>query len=110
MTEVKIEQNGCTLSCYLSGEIDHHSAEEMRKKIDTRILAGSVSVLVLDFSAVSFMDSSGIGLILGRNKLVSALGGRAVVQGAPHSITRMLALAGISKIIECKGENMHETC
>ena len=65
------------------------------EKIDERAAAAAPAILILDFSAVTFMDSSGIGLILGRHKLVSAMGGVVVVQKAPKDIKRMLSIAGI---------------
>ena len=75
MTQVTLKQDGKTLTALLSGEIDHHWAAILREKIDERAAAAAPAILILDFSAVTFMDSSGIGLILGRHKLVSALGG-----------------------------------
>ena len=57
--------------------------------------AAAPAILILDFSAVPFMDSSGSGLILGRHKLISAMGGVVVVQKAPKDIKRMLSIAGI---------------
>lgn len=95
MTQVTIHQNGTTILAELSGEIDHHSANNLREPIDARITAVLPRVCVLDFSSVTFMDSSGIGLILGRHKLVQSLGGTVVVQNAPRNIRRMLAIAGI---------------
>ena len=90
-----MEQRDTVLVAWLSGEIDHHAAGELRKQLDARILAAPVERVVLDFSGVSFMDSSGIGLILGRYKLARELGGTVVVQHVPKDIRRMLALAGI---------------
>lgn len=95
MTQVTLHQDGKTLTALLSGEIDHHGAARLREAIDERIAAVSPAILILDFSAVTFMDSSGIGLILGRHKLVSALGGVIVVQKAPKDIRRTLSVAGI---------------
>ena len=92
MTQVTLKQDGKTLTALLSGEIDHHWAAILREKIDER---AAPAILILDFSAVTFMDSSGIGLILGRHKLVSAMGGVVVVQKAPKDIKRMLSIAGI---------------
>ena len=80
MTQVTLKQDGKTLTALLSGEIDHHWAAILREKIDERAAAAAPAILILDFSAVTFMDSSGIGLILGRHKLVSAMGG-VVVDG-----------------------------
>ena len=104
MTQVKLEQVGSILFACIQGEVDHHWANVLRAQIDSRITLGMPQTLVLDFSAVTFMDSSGVGLILGRYKKISALGGTLVVQHAPSSISRMLAIAGI----ECK-EEVHES-
>ena len=87
MTQVTLKQDGKTLTALLSGEIDHHWAAILREKIDERAAAAAPAILILDFSAVTFMDSSGIGLILGRHKLVSAMGGVVVVQQA-HAVHR----------------------
>lgn len=95
MTQVTMQQDGKTLAAKLAGEIDHHGAELLRAQIDERVTAVSPAILILDFSAVTFMDSSGIGLILGRHKLVNASGGVLIVQKAPQEIRRMLTLAGI---------------
>ena len=65
MTQVTFRQDGKTLTALLSGEIDHHGAAQLRAAIDDRIAAASPAILILDFSAVTFMDSAGIGLILG---------------------------------------------
>ena len=104
MTQVTLKQDGKTLTALLSGEIDHHWAAILREKIDERAAAAAPAILILDFSVrhlvldmerMPFMDSSGIGLILGRHKLVSAMGGVVVVQKAPKDIKRMLSIAGI---------------
>ncbi len=95
MSQVTIHQEANTLIAQLSGEIDHHAAELMRIKIDNRINELCPNLLVLDFTSVSFMDSSGIGLILGRHKLVSSNGGMLVVQKVSSDIQKILALAGI---------------
>ncbi len=95
MTQVTIHQQGKTMTAQLSGEIDHHGAKILRTQIDDKINACAPSTLVLDFSGVTFMDSSGIGLILGRHKLINAGGGMVIVQKAPSEIRRVLSLAGI---------------
>ncbi len=95
MTQVTIRQEGKAMTALLSGEIDHHWAAVLREQIDERLKAAAPAVLILDFSAVTFMDSSGVGLILGRHRLAQSLGGTVVVQKAPANIKRMLAIAGI---------------
>ena len=79
-----------TLAAYLTGEIDHHAAQALRREIDAQIDARMPELLTMDFSGVTFM-----GLILGRGRQMSGLGGRLVVQNAPDTVRRMLDLAHI---------------
>ena len=95
MAKVTFTHAGDTLIAYLAGEIDHHTAQLLREQIDGQIAGSMPARLVLDFSAVTFMDSSGVGLILGRHRLVRTWGGSVAVQHAPPGIRRMLAIAGI---------------
>ncbi len=95
MAQVTLKADGKVLTALLSGELDHHSTQLLRETIDERIACAAPSILILDFASVTFMDSSGIGLILGRHKLVSALGGVVIVQGASPGIKRTLSIAGI---------------
>ena len=85
-----------TLAAYLSGEIDHHAAQSIRREIDAQVDDRLPELLTLDFSGVTFMDSSGVGLILGRGRHISALGGRLTVQNPPPAVRRMLDLARIT--------------
>ncbi|MBQ6568731.1 MAG: STAS domain-containing protein [Clostridia bacterium] len=93
---IKIDKK--IITAYVSGEIDHHSAAALRNKIDTAVINLLPEVLYLDFSEITFMDSSGIGLIMGRYKLMKAQGGKLRVINSPPVIERMIKLAGISKL------------
>lgn len=95
---IDLKHEDGTLTARLSGELDHHTAGEMREKIDTAALSGRCRRLILDFSGISFMDSSGIGLILGRYRLVQTIGGQLTVQGASPRLERMIRLAGLDKL------------
>ena len=95
MAKVTFIPGSGTLAAYLSGEIDHHAAQSLRREIDAQIDDRLPELLTLDFSGVTFMDSSGVGLILGRGRQMSGLGGRLVVQNAPDTVRRMLDLAHI---------------
>ena len=64
--EVKITENGNNLIAALTCELDHHTARRVREQIDRQVFARRPELLVLDFSGVHFMDSSGIALIIGR--------------------------------------------
>ena len=79
MAKVCFVPGSGTLAAYLSGEIDHHAAQSIRREIDAQVDDRLPELLTLDFSGVTFMDSSGVGLILGRGRHISALGGRLTV-------------------------------
>lgn len=83
---LKFEKQKNILITTLSGELDHNSAEEVRVKIDDRIDRDNIEKVILNFSGVTFMDSSGIGAVLGRYKKLSNKGGCFVLQ----NLTRML--------------------
>lgn len=87
-----------TLTAVLSGEIDHHTAAEFRECIDREVECIQPKLLILDFGGIGFMDSSGIGLIMGRYKNAAEYGGKVQVTNAPPMIKRMIKLAGIGKL------------
>ena len=83
----------------LTGEIDHHSAHWLRMDIDTAIQDRSPKELLLDFSEVSFMDSSGVGLVMGRYKNMKERGGRVVLANMPEYIEKVMNLAGMDRLL-----------
>ncbi len=87
---VTLEVTNEEITAYLSGEIDHHSAVELRRRIDEAVLAGTPEWLILDFSGVTLMDSSGIGLIMGRWRLMQEQGGRLTLRGVPKTLRKMM--------------------
>ena len=89
-----------TLTVFLQGEIDHHSAVSIRNRTDSEIIRHSPLEIVLDFSAVSFMDSSGVGLVIGRYKLASSRSCRTVVTGLKERDKKILMLSGLQNRIE----------
>ena len=95
MAAVKCRQIRQTMTAFLEGEIDHHSAQYLREEIDEQILSLTPVKLVMDFGGVTFMDSSGIGLILGRNTMMKVLGGKLAIQNPPVQAVRILRLAQI---------------
>ncbi len=86
------------LTVWLSGELDHHAAREMREQIDGAVERSSAKRLRLDFSGITFMDSSGIGLIMGRYRLMTARGGTLQIIGASERLLRVMKLAGLQKL------------
>ena len=82
----------------LKGEIDHHSASVLRRELDELICRLRPKKLMLDLSGVDFMDSSGLGLIMGRYTLLDSLGGETVLLNPTEGIRKILDLAGFSRI------------
>lgn len=95
---VEIKNTGEVLTAYLGGEIDHHSAAALRSEIDSAIELNMPTMVILDFSRVSFMDSSGIGLIMGRYKIVSKSGGKLHVSGVTPQNYKVMKLAGLERL------------
>ena len=84
---------------FLSGELDQYAAADLKSKIDVEIEASGKKNLIIDLSEVSFMDSSGIGLIIGRYKMLRPLGGSVAVCGANESVRRVIELSGLERLI-----------
>ncbi len=80
-------------------ELDHHNAESIKNTADKYIYKSGVSNIIFDFENTNFMDSSGIGVIVGRYKLIVALGGRISVVNVNSSVDRILLLSGLYKLI-----------
>ena len=97
---LKFEKQENILIATLSGELDHNSAEEVRVKIDDRIDRDNIEKTILDFSRVTFMDSSGIGAVLGRYKKLSNKGGVLCIAEANKNVNRIFELAGLYKVIK----------
>ena len=100
---VEINVTGEVVTAYLKGELDHHTAREMRNAIDSSIELNMPSLLILDFSQISFMDSSGIGLVMGRYRNLAKTGATLNITGASLPIYKMLKLAGIEKLAKLEG-------
>lgn len=86
------------LTVFLTGEIDHHSAVKIREETDLQIKKLHPTVLRLNFAGVKFMDSSGIGLIMGRYRAMRMTGGSLEVEDVPNQLKRIVALSGISSL------------
>ena len=100
LANAEFEMENNQLNIYISGEIDHHSALSLKDIIDGQILRRSPAVAVMNFEKVTFMDSSGIGLILARYKFCQNCGTSLYVQGVSRQTQRILGLAGIKTIQE----------
>lgn len=95
MKMLRTEFQNNTLTAYIDGEIDHDSAAKIRAKIDGAAQALKPKLLCLDFSDVSFMDSSGIGLVMGRYRQMKLIGGALRVTNVPDRMYRLFAMSGI---------------
>ncbi|MGN0108173.1 MAG: anti-sigma factor antagonist [Hominilimicola sp.] len=88
-----------TLVVRIDGELDHHVAANVRENVDRELSRTGAVNVAFDFSAVTFMDSSGIGVIMGRCKITKALGGRVIIYGASDSVRRLITMSGINSIV-----------
>ena len=100
--QIVYEEN--TLSAKILGDIDHHCAKYIRERIDSAIFEFKPGTVFLDLSAVEFMDSSGLGLILGRYNTSSELGAEFIICSPSASVKKVLELAGIERIIKIVGD------
>ncbi len=97
---IKSITSGRTLTVFLDGEIDHHNARQIRSRIDTKVYIQRPDELILDLSRVNFMDSSGLGLILGRYTKAVEMGIDFKVANPNPQIKRILDLAGTERLIK----------
>lgn len=95
---VQIDLADELLTARIIGDIDHHSAKEMRETIDDAVLKGQVRELEIDFRDVTFMDSSGIGLVMGRYKRMQELGGTLHLVNVASHLKKVMVLAGLDRL------------
>lgn len=81
------------------GDIDHHSAEKIRKTADKHLESTGIANIVFDLSNTSFMDSSGIGMIIGRYRKVNILGGKITIRNADAGLMRIIGISGLGSIV-----------
>lgn len=99
---VTMKTDGKTMTAFIDGEIDHHSARGVRTRIDEGFASSGAERLVLDMSRVKFMDSSGLGLILGRFAKAQAIGASFCVCDPSASVRRVLDIAGAGRIVDIR--------
>lgn len=95
---IRIEPADEIITVYIIGDIDHHTAKEMREEIDATVERLKPHTLFLDFKDVTFMDSSGIGLVMGRYRLMSLLGGEVKLSNVSSHLQRVMRLAGLDRL------------
>lgn len=94
------EQIGGVLVVKLYGEIDQHCVSEIRDDIDRQIAIRNINSLIVDLGGVEFMDSSGIGMIMGRYKNMVSRGGKMMLVRPQPQVDKVLELSGIKKLFE----------
>ncbi len=95
---VKIITAQRKMTAYLDGELDHHAAAGVRDALDDAILLHQPQVLTLDFDGVTFMDSSGVGLVMGRWRTLSLSGGQLIVRGLSPQHYKIMQMSGLDRI------------
>lgn len=97
---VSFEYGDRLLIIRIDGDIDHHSCEEIRSKIDKEIMLKNPKAILFDMENVGFMDSSGIGVLIGRYKLIKNNGGKAGMINVKPQVMRLCEICGLQKIIQ----------
>lgn len=97
--KIEFQKKAFTLIVKIQGEIDHHCAAMLKEKIEREFQRSDAKNLIFDFEAVTFMDSSGIGMVIGRYKSVLSVGGKTVVVNANERVSKIFQMAGMQKII-----------
>lgn len=104
----KMSQSGDVLTVFVSGELDHHNARRLREATDAMIQQKRPSKLRLNFSGVTFMDSAGIGFIMGRYRMMELYGGSVRVVAVPSALQKVMELSGLGclNVIERSSEEI----
>ena len=102
--ETEYQKEDKVLILKIKEELDHHTVEKLRRKSDYEIERYIPRKVIFDFNNVTFMDSAGIGLILGRYKNISILGGKLEVVNVSTQVIKILDMSGLSRLIEIKEE------
>ena len=97
---LNIQRTGDRLTVCFEGEIDHYAAEKLRSRIEAALKDQEIHSLTMDFSRVTFMDSSGIGMIIGRYKTMHSRGGKVYAAGLHPPVDRLCHIAGLHRIID----------
>lgn len=88
-----------------NGELDHHTAKDARESIDSAYDSSNVKNIVIDLNKLNFMDSSGIGLLMGRYKIASQNSGKLYIKNVSDRVEKILKMSGMLKIVNIIDEN-----
>ena len=100
MQAAEYETKENVLIIRLKADLDHHTAVTVRETADTLLARSRAKNILFDFTGVDFMDSSGIGVIMGRYRQVIFQGGRVAVMGVGANVDRIFKISGLYKIVE----------
>ena len=95
--EYQVQENCLTI--FLPEELDHHNAEEIKRRSDNLIDKNHIRYVIFDFEKTGFMDSSGIGVIMGRYRKLSIMGGCVCLIHANERLQKILTMSGVTKIV-----------
>ena len=98
--EKLVHKRGTTLHVHIPKEVDHCVTEELRDFLDRKVQTENIKVLEFDFQDTEFMDSSGIGVIMGRYRTVYLLGGEVWAVNANERMKKILTMSGVTKLVQ----------
>lgn len=105
--EIRSEKRGDETIAFIKGEIDHHNAKIVRERLDRIIEEEAPVRFGLDLSGVTFCDSSGLGLVMGRNKKCAQVGSTLVIKNPSGAAFRILEIAGMDKLLKIEGDTQN---
>ena len=97
---MRVEREKNTVTVFLEGELDHCNAQQIRRIMDQAIMDKGIKCLIVDMEQMAFMDSSGIGVILGRYRQLHQRGGKMMVRHMNRQVEKVFRLSGMNQIIE----------
>ena len=97
--EVLYEVRGENLFIYVPEELDHHNAKSITEQSDWYIISNQIRNVIFNFKRTNFMDSSGIGVIMGRYKLIKTRGGNITVTNINNAVDRIFTISGLYKLV-----------
>lgn len=98
--EIGVKSEGRCMEIYLKGELDHHGAKGMMMRLDRELELALPLQLVLDFGGVTFMDSSGIAVVMRAKNRMQQLGGRMKLRNTASLVRKVFDAAGVSRLVE----------
>lgn len=97
--QIEFKVQDLNLLVTFEGELDHHTAKEARESIDKAFDSNNVKNIIIDLHQLNFMDSSGIGLLMGRYKIASQNGGKLYIKNVSERVEKILKMSGMLKIV-----------